>query len=245
MKRRFVEIVGLLMVVLFAVVVAAAPIPVSEVAKYVDKTVTVEGKVLKVGHDPKSGNYFLDFTQDRKGFTVVVFGKVVPNFEKAKIDFNALNGKSVQVTGKIDNNPKYGIQIILNEPSAIKIVGGTESQKPGVPTTTGAAKPATVGKIIPVAEVEKYIDQSGTVEGKVFKVGYSSAKNIYFLNFTEQRDGFAVVSFDQVSKQFAAKKIDPNSFQGKIVQVTGKIVKPPQYGVEMVLDSPDNIKIIK
>jgi DNA/RNA endonuclease YhcR with UshA esterase domain len=244
MKRSFVGAVGMLMVVLFVGAVIAAPISVSDVAKYVDKTVTVEGKVLKVGNSAKSNTYFLNFSQQRGGFTVVVFAKTVSKFETAKVDLKSFEGKTVQVTGKIQNPPQYGLEIILNEPSEIKITGATESAKPGATTAT-AAKPAVTGKIIPVAEVEKYIDQSGTVEGKILKIGLSQKSNTYFLNFTKKRDGFTVVIFDRVAKQFEAKKIDPYSFQGKTVQVNGKIVKPPSYGVEIILDSPDNIRIIK
>jgi DNA/RNA endonuclease YhcR with UshA esterase domain len=247
MKRSIVGIVGLLMVVLFVGVVVAAPIPVSDVAKYVDKTVTVEGKVLKVGQSTKSNTYFLNFTQQKNGFTVVIFAKTVSKFEAAKVDIKSLEGKTVQVTGKIQNPPQYGIEIILNDPSEIKVVGGTAAQPSNASKTApvSTAKPTVTGKIIQVAEVEMYIDQSGTVEGKVVKVGLSQKSNTYFLNFTEQRNGFTVVVFDKVEKQFEAKKIDPYSFQGKTVQVSGNITKPPSYGVEIILDSPDNIKIIK
>ena len=244
MKRSIVSLVGSLAVVLFAVVAVAAPIPVSEVAKYVDKTVTVEGKVLKVGQSTRSNTYFLNFTQQRNGFTVVIFAKTVSKFETAKLNIKSFEGKTVQVTGKIQNPPQYGLEIILNDPSEIKIAGGTTTQASGTTTAT-AAKSAVVGKVIAVAEVEKYLDQSGTVEGKVLKVGLSQKSNTYFLNFTDQRTGFTVVIFDRVAKLFEAKKVDPYSFQGKTVQVSGKIVKPPSYGVEIVLDSPDNIKIIK
>jgi DNA/RNA endonuclease YhcR with UshA esterase domain len=244
MKRSIVSLVGSLVVVLFAVAVVAVPIPVSEVAKYVDKTVTVEGKVLRVGQSTRSNTYFLNFTQQRNGFTVVIFSKTVSKFETAKIDIKSFEGKTVQVTGKIQNPPQYGVEIILNDPSEIKIVGGTATQASGT-TTVAAAKSAVVGKTIVVADVEKYLDQSGTVEGKVLKVGLSQRSNTYFLNFTEQRNGFTVVIFDRVAKQFETKKVDPYSFQGKTVQVSGKIVKPPQYGVEIILDSPDNIKIVK
>lgn len=244
MKRSNIAIVSLWLVVFFVIAVVAAPIPVSDVAKYVDKTVTVEGKVLKVGQSTKSNTYFLNFTQQRGGFTVVIFTKTVSKFESAKVDIKSLEGKTIQVTGKVQNPPQYGLEIILNDPSEIKVIGGTTAQPSG--TTAGSTvKPAKAVKIISVAEVEMYIDQSGTVEGKVLKVGLSQKSNTYFLNFTQQRNGFTVVIFDKVAQQFAAKKIDPYSFEGKTVQVSGTIVKPPSYGVEIVLDTPDNIKIIK
>ncbi|MCX7919998.1 MAG: hypothetical protein N3A72_10425 [bacterium] len=242
MKRSVVSIVGLCIVVLFAGIGVSATVPVSEVAKYVDKTVTVEGKVLRVGKSPRSETYFLNFTPQRGGFTVVIFAQTASKFQTAKIDINSFEGKTVQVTGKIINHPQYGLEIILNDPSEIKVVAGTASPQVSSSATTGT-KSAGAGKIISVADVEKYLDQSVTVEGKVLKVGYSARSNTYFLNFTEQRNGFTVVIFDRVAKQFESKKIDPYSFQGKTVHVTGTIVKPPQYGIEIILDSPENIKV--
>ncbi|MFB3896247.1 MAG: hypothetical protein ACE14V_08090 [bacterium] len=244
MKRSMVGVMSLLVLVLFVGVVVAVPIPVSDVAKYVDKTVTVEGKVLKVGQSTKSNTYFLNFTQQRGGFTVVIFAKTVSKFESAKVDIKSFEGKTIQVTGKVQNPPQYGLEIILNDPSEIKVVGGVTAQSSKT-APVSASKPAVVGKIMKVAEVEMYIDQSGTVEGKVVKVGLSQKSNTYFLNFTQQRNGFTVVIFDKIAQQFAAKKIDPYSFEGKTVQVSGTITKPPSYGVEIVLDSPDNIKIVK
>lgn len=256
MRKSLVVGFCAVMLVMFVFVAVGAEqktvVAVSDVAKYVDKTVTVEGKVLRVGQSTRSNTYFLNFTQQRNGFTVVIFSKTVSKFETAKLDIKSFEGKTVQVTGKIQNPPQYGLEIILNEPSEIKIVGGTAAAEPQktVSSASTIAKPApaagaATGKIIPVAEVEKNIDQPGTVEGKVLKVGLSQRSNTYFLNFTEQRNGFTVVIFDQVAKQFETKKVDPYSYEGKTVQVTGKIVKPPQYGVEIILDSPDNIKIIK
>ncbi|MDI6783123.1 MAG: hypothetical protein QME64_03390 [bacterium] len=245
MRKIFLAGISLVMFVLYAVGAISAEtksvVPVSDVAKYVDKTVTVEGKVLRVGHSERSNTYFLNFTPQRGGFTVVIFSKTVSKFDTAKIDIKSFEGKTIQVTGKIQNPPQYGVEIILNDPSEIKVVAGTESQKTS--STPAAAKPAASGKVIAVADVEKYIDQSGTVEGRVVKIGLSQRSNTYFLNFTEQRGGFTVVIFDRVAKQFETKKIDPYSYQGKTVQVSGKIAKHPQYGLQIVLDRPDNIKI--
>lgn len=83
--------------------------------------VTVYGRVVRVGYSERSNTYFLDFTQDRKGFTVVIFSSVVAKYDALGISIPDYEGDSVQVTGEIVDHPEYGLEIILDEPSQIRV----------------------------------------------------------------------------------------------------------------------------
>ena len=116
---------------------------------------------------------------------------------------------------------------------------------------TADSKSSDTTKVIPfsgviqVSDVTTHIDQTGTVEGKVVKVGKSPRSNTYFLDFSTKQKVFTVVIFSKVADEFDKAKVDIKSFEGKKVQVKGKIVSPAQYGPEILLDKKDNIKIVK
>lgn len=84
--------------------------------------VTVKGKVVRVGHSEKSDTYFLDFSKERDGFTVVVFSSVAVKFEGLQLNVEELEGDSVEISGELVDDPEYGLEIILDEPSQIKII---------------------------------------------------------------------------------------------------------------------------
>ncbi len=80
------------------------------------------------------------------------------------------------------------------------------------------------------------------VKGRVESVGYSRRSNTYFLNFGKRGECFTVVIFSRVVNRFKKYGIDIDNFEGKIVEVEGKVIDHPKYGLEILLDSPENIK---
>ncbi len=89
--------------------------------KNAGKNVKVSGRIARVGHSEKSNTYFLDFSDDRKGLTIVVFSSVVEKFESLGLSLLEYEGDSIEVTGELVDDPKYGLEIILDEPSQIRI----------------------------------------------------------------------------------------------------------------------------
>ena len=233
------------LVMSLSLVMAADPvITPQQAASYAGKNVIVEGKVIQVGQSKSGTTYFLNFSADKNGFTTVIFSKVAAKMTNIK----GYEGKVVRVAGKMENDPKYGIQIVLEDASKLTLANGnSKSPAKAAPAPAEKAKPAAAapGKVISVTDVSKYIDQVATVEGKVISVGQSTKSNTYFLNFSPQKNVFTVVVFNRVADQFKAAKTDIKSFEGKTVRVTGKIIKHEQYGIEILLDRPANIKLVK
>ncbi len=223
-------------------------ISIDSVAKYVNKTVTLESQVVEIEHPKNKSLIELD-----KDFKVVVDAKSKIALAKVGIDIDSLPGKTVKITGKLYKDARYGIQMDLTGASQIMIT--KEAPSKTVSTTTAVVSTtssSTVQKkivpfsgVIQVSDVPTHIDQSGTVEGKVVKTTKSSRSNTYFLNFSEKQNVFTVVIFSRIVDQFAKDSVDILSFEGKKVRVTGSIQSPAQYGPEILLDKPADIKIIE
>lgn len=82
----------------------------------------VRGRVYRVGHSAKSNTYFLNFGPSRSSFTAVIFASALDSFEKQKIRPATFEGKEIELTGEIKDHPKYGVEMILEDPSQIKIL---------------------------------------------------------------------------------------------------------------------------
>ncbi len=82
----------------------------------------VRGRVYRVGHSAKSDTYFLNFGPARGSFTAVIFASALTLFEKGKLHPKGFEGKEVELTGEIKDHPKYGLEMILEDPSQIKIL---------------------------------------------------------------------------------------------------------------------------
>ncbi len=82
----------------------------------------VRGRVYRVGHSSKSDTWFLDFGPSRSAFTAVVFSSAVEAFERADAHPNRFRGKEVELTGRIKDDPKYGLEMILESPAQIRLV---------------------------------------------------------------------------------------------------------------------------
>lgn len=82
----------------------------------------VRGRVYRVGHSDKSDTYFLNFGPSRSSFTAVIFSSSLALFRKGKIDPKSYEGKEVELTGEIKDHPKYGVEMILEDPAQIKVV---------------------------------------------------------------------------------------------------------------------------
>lgn len=88
------------------------------------KKAYVQGLVHDVYHSERSGTYFLHFGPDRSSFTGVIFRSAAEKFAARRIDPRGYEGKGVELYGKIIDHPKYGLEIIIEDPVQIRILSG-------------------------------------------------------------------------------------------------------------------------
>jgi hypothetical protein len=111
-----------------------------------------------------------------------------------------------------------------------------------------AAEETTVETALLAArEVEKIRALTGKqarIRGRVFRVGHSAKSNTYFLNFGPSREALTAVIFSSAVELFEKNKQPLRNFENKDVEIVGAIKDHPQYGLEIVVENPKQIKII-
>jgi hypothetical protein len=109
------------------------------------------------------------------------------------------------------------------------------------------AEAQTEGPVMQAREVDKIRALSGTrarVRGRIFRVGRSAKSNTYFLNFGPSREALTGVIFASAADLFEQQKLHLKSFEAKEVEIEGEIRDHPQYGLELIVESPKQIKIL-
>lgn len=118
----------------------------------------------------------------------------------------------------------------------------------GAPASVAAgSSPSVELPVVDVMEVERLQELAGVlarVRGRVYRVGHSSKSNTYFLDFGPSRSAFTAVIFSSTVEAFLRENAHPNQFQGREVELTGRIKDDPKYGLEMILESPAQIKVL-
>ncbi|HEY2988963.1 MAG TPA: hypothetical protein VGL11_14620 [Candidatus Binatia bacterium] len=115
-----------------------------------------------------------------------------------------------------------------------------------VPLPAPAPPPAEL-PLVQAREVDKIKSLAGSrakIRGRVFRVGLSEKSNTYFINFGPSRGSFTAVIFASAVDLFEKKKLPPKSFEGKELELTGEIKDHPQYGLEMILENPAQVKLL-
>ena len=82
----------------------------------------VRGRVFRVGHSSRSNTWFLDFGPSRSAFTAVIFSSTVDAFLRENAHPKQFRGKEVELTGRIKDDPKYGLEMILESPAQIEVL---------------------------------------------------------------------------------------------------------------------------
>jgi hypothetical protein len=101
--------------------------------------------------------------------------------------------------------------------------------------------------LLQVRDIEKIRAVAGKqarIRGRVFRVGQSAKSNTYFINFGPSREALTAVIFASAVELFEQKKVAPKTFEGKEVELQGEIKDHPQYGLEIILENPSQIRII-
>lgn len=114
---------------------------------------------------------------------------------------------------------------------------------PLAPEPPVAAEPP----LIRARDLDKLKEAAGRharVRGTVYRVGFSAKSNTHFLNFGPSRSSFTAVVFASALEAFTKQKLQPKSYEGRDVEVAGVIRDHPQYGLEMILEDPSQIKVL-
>jgi hypothetical protein len=110
------------------------------------------------------------------------------------------------------------------------------------PTQTQTEPP-----LLQAREVDKLRTMAGSqarIRGRVFRVGHSAKSNTYFLNFGPSREALTGVIFASAVESFAKGKLLPKAYEGKEVEILGVVKVHPQFGLEVILESPGQIRVI-
>ena len=115
-------------------------------------------------------------------------------------------------------------------------------------TPLPADEQAVEPPVLQALEVEKiraFAGKPARIRGRIFRVGHSAKSNTYFLNFGPSRSALTAVIFASAVDLFEQQKLPPKAFDGRDVELRGEIKDHPQYGLEMVLENPSQIKILQ
>jgi hypothetical protein len=89
------------------------------------------------------------------------------------------------------------------------------------------------------------VGQRARIRGRIFRVGYSAKSNTYFLNFGPARDALTGVIFASAVELFENRNVLPKSFEGREVEIEGEIKEHPQYGLELIVEDPAQIRVVQ
>ena len=118
-----------------------------------------------------------------------------------------------------------------------------------VPPPPNPMAEASAAELVPIVarDVEKirsYVGQQARIRGRVFRVGHSAKSNTYFINFGPSREALTAVIFNSSVELFEKGKQPPKQFENREVEIVGVVKDHPQYGLEVILEHPKQIKIV-
>ena len=120
---------------------------------------------------------------------------------------------------------------------------------PTIPSSPSAAAETSVAELplLVARDVEKLrsmVGQQARVRGRVFRVGHSAKSNTYFINFGPSREALTAVIFNSATELFEKNKQSPRQFENREVEIVGQLKDHPQYGLEVILEHPRQIRIL-
>jgi DNA/RNA endonuclease YhcR with UshA esterase domain len=222
--KRWITVITLVWIQLSYTVLSAEQIVQwNEADKYYGQTVTVEGTIVATHNSGKA--CFLNFHPDYKRyFTAVIFASAFDRFPPSPENY--YHGKTVQVTGVVKEY-KGKPEIILEQPSQIKIIGG-------------AREVETTNQVVSWKDAHLYYGKTVTIEGEVV-AAYNSSKAC-FLNFHHNwKKYFTGVIFASDFHKFSPPP--EVKYKNKTVRITGR-VKEYQGKPEIIVDDPSQIEVL-
>jgi hypothetical protein len=113
---------------------------------------------------------------------------------------------------------------------------------PALPEDPSIELPALAAR--DVEKVRGLTGRQAKIRGRIFRVGHSAKSNTYFLNFGPSKDALTAVIFASAAELFEKSKLAPKNYENREVEITGTVKDHPQFGVEIILEDPKQIKII-
>jgi hypothetical protein len=95
-----------------------------------------------------------------------------------------------------------------------------------------------------VEKIRALADRQARVRGRIFRVGHATKSNTYFLSFGPSREALTAVIFNSAAGLFEKSEQPPKNFENREVEISGLIKDHPQYGLEIILEDPKQIKIL-
>jgi hypothetical protein len=95
-----------------------------------------------------------------------------------------------------------------------------------------------------VEKIRSFTGQQARIRGRVFRVGHSAKSNTYFINFGPSPEALTAVIFNSAVELFEKNKQPPKQFENREVEIVGFIKDHPQFGLEVILEHPKQIKIL-
>lgn len=95
-----------------------------------------------------------------------------------------------------------------------------------------------------VEKIRRLTGRQARIRGRVFRVGHSTKSNTYFLNFGPSREALTAVIFASALELFEKAKIQPQKFENRDVEISGWIKDHPQYGLEVIIEQPAQIRTL-
>jgi DNA/RNA endonuclease YhcR with UshA esterase domain len=116
-----------ILVLLLSSLASGACVPITAAKKFLNDSVCVTGKVVKVAVSQRSGTHFLNFCDDYRNcpFSVVVFARDLPRVGNVRW----LEGRTIEIYGKVKEY-KGQAEIILNDLRQLK---GESAKLPPLP----------------------------------------------------------------------------------------------------------------
>jgi len=93
-------------------------------------------------------------------------------------------------------------------------------------------------------KIRSLTGQQARIRGRVFRVGHSVKSNTYFLDFGPSREALTAVIFQSAAELFERNRQSPKQFENREVEIVGFIKDHPQYGLEVILEHPKQIKLL-
>jgi hypothetical protein len=121
--------------------------------------------------------------------------------------------------------------------------------EPKVEPVYAPAWVVTGEKVISLSDVAAFVGRAVVVEDFVYNV-HRSQKGTYFIKFQPYQqaprpfDGFKVVIFNDLVKNWERAGIDPKQYEGHIIRVRGVIRQHDAWGIEILVNSPRVIQIV-
>ncbi len=95
-----------------------------------------------------------------------------------------------------------------------------------------------------IEKIRALTGQQARIRGRVFRVGHSAKSNTYFINFGPSPEALTAVIFKSAVELFEKNKQPPKQFENRELEITGFIKDHPQYGLEIIIEHPKQVKIL-